>query len=129
MFEVQKLRYKFPILTYRIKDWQLPISSMVDEWYQYRKALLAKPNPGTNYFYFILGDLTKIAQCMTSFSKIAQKKKKKNLNKHCHVLHSVHWDRLSKLLIINHTIGKNYFKDSFWDYFSFNKILRFSFIS
>ena len=33
------------------------------------KALLAKPNPDANYFYLMLGELTKIGECMTSLSK------------------------------------------------------------
>ena len=41
-------------------------------WYD-RKALLAKPNPNATYFYLMLGDLTKIAGCVTSLSKIAGK--------------------------------------------------------
>ena len=74
------------------------------------KAFLAKPNVDANYFYFILGELTKISQCMTSFSKIAEKK----LNKHCHVLHSIHsHNRWSKLLIINHSIAETTSKISF----------------
>ena len=54
-----------------------------------RKALLAKPNPDANHFYFISDELTKIGEYMTSFSKMAQKK----VNKHCHVLHLIHSHR------------------------------------
>ena len=91
------------------------------------KALLAKPNPDANYFYLMRDELIKIDEYMTSFSKIARKNWKGN--KHCHVLHSIHSHRRSKLFIIEHTIAKDYFKDIFWDCFSFNKFFQFSFIS
>ena len=40
---------------------------------KYKKALLAKLNPEANYFYLMLGELAKIGEYMTSFSKIAGK--------------------------------------------------------
>ena len=49
------------------------------------KALLAKPNSDVNYFYLMLGELTKTGECMTSLSNIARKNSKGN--KHCRVLH------------------------------------------
>ena len=36
-------------------------------------------------------------------------------------LSSTHSHKKSKLFIINRTIAKDYFKDIFWEYFSFNK--------
>ena len=78
-------------------------------------------------FYLMRDELIKIDEYMTSFSKIARKNWKGN--KHCHVLHSIHSHRRSKLFIIEHTIAKDYFKDIFWDCFSFNKFFQFSFIS
>ena len=94
---------------------QLPSCSCTSEFW---KTLLAKPNPDANYFYLMRGELTKIGEYMTSFSKIVGKNKKEN--EHCHVLHSIRSHRSSKLFI-KHTIAKDYFKDIFWDYFIFNK--------
>ena len=49
---------------------QLPSCSCTSEFW---KTLLAKPNPDANYFYLMRGELTKIGEYMTSFSKIVGK--------------------------------------------------------
>ena len=57
-------------LIYRNQHSQHPKSYKKQPETWKRKTLLAKPNLDTNYFWLILGELTKIGECMTSFSKI-----------------------------------------------------------
>ena len=72
------------------------------------KALLAKPNPDANYFYLMLGELTKIGECMTSPSKIAGKNQKGNKHAMCSIrfIHIEDQSCLLSIMLLRKTASK-----------------------
>ena len=61
-------------VSYKLRVGFEPVQNLKSDFAEWKgQALLAKPYPDANYFYLISGELTKIEECMTSFSKIAGK--------------------------------------------------------